>query len=89
MGKLFLYVVLALFVADVYLLVSNNRILVHERLVHPGDFYVVDDYGNLGKNSQAQLACTYFNGRSFKTMVFWYSSDNILGRDSCSFLYRV
>jgi hypothetical protein len=81
----------ALFLAaagEVTLLVSGYRVLFGETLVKPGEYYQVENYGNLGDAGQASLACKYFTGRGFKTAVFWYDSSNSLGRDSCPFLYR-
>ena len=73
---------------DVALLASDYRVLLYERLVRPGDSYIVEGYGDLGKAQQTQLVCTYFTGRDLKTIVFWHSPNNIMGRDSCSFIYR-
>jgi hypothetical protein len=78
-------VVLAV-VIDVTLLVSGYRLLLSERTVTPGQSYVVDGWGDLGKSAQASLVCRYFTGRSVITSVFWYSPNNILGKDSCPFL---
>ena len=68
------------------LLISGNRILVDEKMVNPGDHYLVVDYGDLGKSDQGSLVCRYFTGRSILTRVFWRSSDNIFGKDQCPFL---
>lgn len=70
------------------LLVSDTRMLVSETKVEPGRSYVVEDYGDLGKNTQASLVCRYFTGRGFKTTVFWYAPGGFFGRDSCPFLHR-
>ena len=67
------------------LLLSGARVLVSERKVNPGEFYEVTSYGNLGENKQASLACHYFTGRSIVTSVFWYSSNNFMGKDQCPF----
>ncbi|MCP6718809.1 MAG: hypothetical protein KJI71_01075 [Patescibacteria group bacterium] len=67
--------------------ISGARILVSEVKVKPGQEYYVEGWGNLGEASQTQLVCRYFNGRKILTKVLWYSSNNILGRDSCPFLY--
>jgi hypothetical protein len=69
------------------LLSSNSRILLWEHLVQPGDTYTVKGYGNLGARRQASLACTYFTGLSRTVTVFWYSPDNVLGRDGCPLIY--
>lgn len=86
--RLLLLLCCCIIAADLVLLVSGYRLLISEKRVDPGQFYIVEDYGNLGSNSQASLACSYFSGRSIKTAVFWYSSNNLFGRDSCPFLYR-
>ena len=67
------------------LLISGTRVLISERKVNPGETYAVPDYGNLGASKQASLACKYFTGRSMITTVFWYSSNNIMGKDQCPF----
>lgn len=69
-----------------YILIFNKRILVYEHKVEPGDNYVVKEYGNLGEDKQSSLVCKYFNGRSFLTKVYWYSPNNFMGKDSCSFI---
>lgn len=74
--------------ASLALLLTGTRLLVWERHVEPGQSFVVQDYGDLGENGQASLVCWYFTGRSVLSQVFWYSSNNILGRDSCPFLDR-
>ncbi|MFN3585634.1 hypothetical protein [Phenylobacterium sp.] len=72
-----------------WLLISGNRILLEERRVEPGEHYVAGDWGDLASNSQASLVCTYFTGRSApKIAVYWYSASNVLGRDSCPFIWK-
>ena len=70
-----------------FILVTGTRVLVGETKVNPGMSYVVEDYGDLGTNGQSSLVCRYFNGRKILVSVFWYSSNNIMGRDSCPFFY--
>lgn len=77
-----------LVLADLTLLVSGERLLFSQKLVHPGASYIVADYGDLGKNDQASLVCRYFTGRSVTTKVLWYSSNNIMGRDECPTFFR-
>ena len=67
------------------LLFSGARILFSEKRVNPGDLFTVQDYGNLGQMNQSSLVCKYFTGRSIITSVFWYSSNNFMGRDQCPF----
>lgn len=78
--------ILALLVvgADAWLLFSGNRLLVHESYIEPGQDTGIAGYGP--SSTQAQLVCTFFTGRSFRKTVFWYSSNNILGRDECPFV---
>lgn len=76
----------AMVAAILLLLVSGNRILVSEKRVVPGETYVVPEWGDLGRASQAQLVCRYFTGRNITTNVLWYSPNNIMGRDQCPFL---
>lgn len=73
-------------VVSLGLLISGKRILVHERRVNPGELYVVPEHGNLGEAGQASLVCRYFTGRGIITTVFWYSSNNLLGKDQCPFV---
>lgn len=71
------------------LIATGSRLLVAERLVRPGETYVVGGWGDVGAAAQPSLVCTYFTGRSgLRTAVFWYSAANVMGRDSCPFLYR-
>jgi len=70
------------------LLVSGQRLLVSERVVRPGESLVVEGYGDLGKYSQRSLVCKYFTGSSIKTRVYWFASNNFLGRDQCPFLVQ-
>ena len=69
-----------------YILVTDTRVLLKEAKVEPGVHYIVEGYGDLGKNKQASLACTYFNGRKVMQTVFWYAPSNFMGKDSCPFV---
>ncbi len=71
---------------ELSLLVSGRRVLVHEIKVSPGEHYVVPEHGDLGASQQASLVCQYFTGRSIVVSVFWYSSNNVLGKDQCPFI---
>ena len=84
--KLIVKILFCLLLVDLGLLIFGYRILVHEHLVKVGESYFVEDYGDLGKAGQSQLACSYFTGRNFKTIVLWFSASNIMGRDSCPFV---
>jgi hypothetical protein len=70
------------------LLLTDTGVLVAEIRVEPGQEFVVEDYGNLKESKQASLVCSYFNGSKVLRTVFWYAPNNIMGRDSCPFLYR-
>jgi hypothetical protein len=73
----------------VFLLLTGYGLLVWERLVSPGQHYDLKDYGDLGELGSSSLVCTYFTGRGVVTTVFWHSSDDILGRDTCPFLFEI
>lgn len=62
------------------------RVLVSETKVAPGQQYIVDGWGDVGKAQQASLVCRYFTGRSIKPNVLWYSPNNVLGADECPFI---
>jgi hypothetical protein len=79
-------VVAALAVICLALLLTDSRVLVWENRVNPGETYVTDEWGDLGKAAQPQLVCRYFTGRSITMNVLWYSPNNIMGRDQCPFL---
>jgi len=80
--------IIILVVIYILFLLSGIKILIKENRVNPGDKYIVEDYGDLGESKQTSLACKYFNGRKIVTRVFWYSSNNIMGRDSCPVLLK-
>ena len=69
-------------------LVTDTKVLLWQTKVKTGQYYYVEEYGDLGKNNQSTLVGRYFNGRGIITKVFWYSSNNIFGRDSCPFVLR-
>jgi hypothetical protein len=87
MNKLYIVIGIAIFLWSI-LSFSNTKILLSETKVEVGQSYFVEDYGNLSKNSQASLVCNYYNGRKMLKRVFWYSPNNIFGRDSCPTLLR-
>lgn len=74
--------------AWVLILVTDSRVLIWQTKVEPGQSYYAAEYGDLGRDGQASLVGRYFNGRGIITRVFWYSSNNMLGRDSCPFILR-
>ncbi len=69
------------------ILVTDTRVLIWQAKVNPGDSYYYEGYGqDLGKSKKASLVGYYFNGRGIVSRVYWYSPNNIFGRDSCPFL---
>ena len=73
---------------ELILLISGFRVLLNEKKVLSGERYETEDYGNLGDNKSASLVCKYFDGRKTRITIFWYSANNIMGRDSCPFLFN-
>ena len=57
--------------------------LLEEKIIRPGETYIVEDYGDLGESDQASLVCVYsFRGQQ-RTRVYWYSPNDILGKSFC------
>lgn len=56
-------------VANLALLATDRRVLIHERKVTPGETYEVEGWGDLGSAQQSSLACRYWTGRSVVTQV--------------------
>ena len=73
---------------ELILLTTGFRILLKEKKVNSGERYEIEDYGNLGDGDSASLVCKYFDGRKIRITVFWYSANNIMGKDSCPFLFK-
>lgn len=88
--RIALGVAAVLLVAELALLVSGAKVLVWEDRVRPGGKpYFVEGYGNLAKDSpgsEGNLVCRYFTGRGVVTRVLWYSPNNFMGADQCSFI---
>lgn len=70
------------------LMLNDRRVLVYEHKVSPGEIYVIPEHGNLGDAQDASLHCKYFTGRALVDTVFWYSSNNVMGKDSCPFTIK-
>ena len=82
-----LYTILgALLLGEAALLLTGYRLLLSQKRVDPGQVFIVKDYGNLGDNNQSSLVCRYFTGRGTVVKVFWYSPNNLFGKDDCPFL---
>ena len=73
-------------IAVIALLVTDSKVMLSETLAIPGQHYVVEEYGDLGRHRQPTLHCGYFTGRKIINRVFWYSPNKQYGRDSCPFL---
>lgn len=65
------------------LIVTEKGVLVSQRLVKPGESFVVPGWGDIGEADQAGLACRYFVGTRIRWKAFWYSPDGVLGRADC------
>ena len=83
--RLFVGLIVAIWIL---ILVTDTKVLLWQTKVKPGQYYYVEEYGDLGKSKQSSLVGRYFNGREIVTQVFWYSHNNIFGRDSCPFILR-
>jgi hypothetical protein len=81
-------IICALLFVYFLILISNTKLLISGIKIEPGEKYYVHDYGDLGSSKQASLYCRYFNGRQVLTRVFWFSPNNILGKDSCPVILR-
>lgn len=65
--------------ADLTLLASDRRILIHEHLD------LVRDRES-GEVNRGTLTCSYFTGRSVRSTQLNYAENNFMGRDQCPFL---
>lgn len=78
---------LALF-ASLWLLMIIFGIQVNtsQTLIRNGEAYpstVARDYGAMHESNDSALVCGYFTGMRMVYSVYWYSPNNILGRESC------
>lgn len=77
--------VIAAGIAGVFLIATDQRLLVWETKVVPGERYEVAGLGDIGKASHPSLVCRYFTGRGIATTVVAYRPGT--GRDGgCPFL---
>gem|GEM_PF-1881328 len=67
---------------------SGARILVSEKLIKPGQSYIVEGYGDLGASREESLVCSYFTGRKMVARVYSYAPNNLFGKDECPFLAK-
>jgi hypothetical protein len=84
MIRRFVILAAAAAIAAVFLVATNQRMLVWETKVTPGDSYVVEGHGDLGKSKQPSLVCRYFTGVDVVTKVIPYRPSS--GQGSCPFL---
>ncbi len=65
----------------------KKNALISEKKVNPGETFIVDDYGDLGKYSSGALVCTYKITTSLAPRniqrIYYYSPGNMLGRSRC------
>ena len=75
MSKKVFILIFLIFFFILLLLITDFRVLVKETKIQntKGNDYFV---------------CKYFTGRSFVDQEIWYSSNNILGVDSCPFIRK-
>lgn len=71
--------IVAVVLADLTLLASDRRILIHEHLD------LVRDRES-GEVNRGTLTCSYFTGRSVQSTQLNYAENNSMGRDQCPFL---
>jgi hypothetical protein len=72
-------------VLELTLLFGGFRILLSEQRIPKGEVIPVESHDTAG---QDVLVCSYFDGRAIRRSVFWYSANNVMGRDSCRFFIR-
>jgi hypothetical protein len=82
LGRLVILAVAAA-IAAVFLVSTNQRLLLWETKVTPGDTYVVKGV-DVGKSQQPSLVCRYFTGVDVVTKVITYKPAD--GSGSCPFL---
>ncbi|MBL8690929.1 MAG: hypothetical protein JNL04_17630 [Rhodospirillaceae bacterium] len=82
LGRLVILAVAAA-IAAVFLVSTNQRLLVWETKVTPGDTYVVKG-NDLGKSQQPSLVCRYFTGIDVVTQVMAYQPSS--GNGGCPIL---
>lgn len=84
-----IFVILALAViAGVFLVATDQRLLLWQTKVIPGETYEVAGYGDLGKSQQASLVCRYYTGLGIATTVEAYTPGGSPAGDGCPFLVK-
>ena len=69
--------------AELTILFSGYRILLWEQRGSESAPVVIADHEPIGPEG---IVCRYFNGRGISSRVYWYSANNLMGRDACPFL---
>ncbi len=85
--RLLVLVVLAV-AAGVFLVMTDQRLLLWQTRVIPGETYEVAGYGDLGKSKQASLVCRYYTGLGIATTVEAYTPGGPPAGDGCPFLVK-
>jgi hypothetical protein len=65
------------------LILSGKGVLVSQEMSQPGQPYLVEGWGDLGKAASPSLVCTYFIGTRLRKQVFWYSPNGMFGKADC------
>jgi hypothetical protein len=85
MKKLVYALVALVLIVEIAVIVSGRSLLVWQHTVRPGEKYILEDYGDIGKAGGKSLACYYFTGMSVVGTAFHFSANNIFGRNRCPF----
>ena len=83
--RLFIKVFLFFLLAWLSMTIFGFRLFVSQAMVEKGAKFPVTvskDYG-IVNDGDTVLVCGYFTGLAVVHRVFWYSPNNILGKDSC------
>ena len=83
--KVVIRVAIAITLLWVVMTAFGLRININQTEVNDGERYpsgASKEYGEIHSGSKV-LVCSYFTGKSIVHSVFWYSPNNMMGRDSC------
>jgi len=84
--KIFRGVVLLVLGLWICITVFGLRLNVSQKIIQKGEPFpasVSKDYGDVNTSSDGALVCGYFTGIRLVYSVYWYSPNNIIGKDSC------
>jgi hypothetical protein len=68
------------------MIIFGIRLNTSQYLVDKGQPFPISvskEYGDLNTANDSVLVCGYFTGLRFVHSVYWYSTNNIIGKDSC------